>query len=436
MSDTTLRDLVLKRLDADTQPEDEWSALVLAALEGPDELEKLLEGPSVGVTPSPSACHPEAPKAPRDPPCKPLGKPPAGPPAKPRIAFLKAIAVEGFRGIGPKATLDLTPGPGLTLVVGRNGSGKSSFAEALELLLTGETYRWENRSKVWKDGWRNLHHPKAAIAAEFALEGEKGTCTVAREWQDGPDLDAATTWAQVHGKPRTGQEALGWDTPLAAYRPFLSYNELGSMLDEGPSKLYDALSKVLGLDALVDAQATLQQARTTRDKAQKDADQDRKTLLAKLEGTTDERAAKVREALGKKDWGLDALEAVLAGSPTTRRAGQRDLSPPAPVRPPAPRPRAGEGGHESPEGRREAPASRRPDRGGEVRAARHPPRPRPPLPQSPRRRPLPRLREGEGARQRLAPEEGPGSRRPETGRERSHRSEKGPRRRSGHGCRS
>jgi hypothetical protein len=28
--DTTLRDLVLKRLEADTQPEDEWSALVLA----------------------------------------------------------------------------------------------------------------------------------------------------------------------------------------------------------------------------------------------------------------------------------------------------------------------------------------------------------------------------------------------------------------------
>jgi hypothetical protein len=28
MSDTTLRDLVLKRLEADTRPEDEWSALV------------------------------------------------------------------------------------------------------------------------------------------------------------------------------------------------------------------------------------------------------------------------------------------------------------------------------------------------------------------------------------------------------------------------
>ena len=54
MSDTTLRDLVLKRLDADTKPEDEWPALVLAALEGPAELEKLLEGPSGGSARAPS----------------------------------------------------------------------------------------------------------------------------------------------------------------------------------------------------------------------------------------------------------------------------------------------------------------------------------------------------------------------------------------------
>ena len=43
MPDTALRDLVLKRLDADTQPDDAWSALVLAALDGPSELDKLLE---------------------------------------------------------------------------------------------------------------------------------------------------------------------------------------------------------------------------------------------------------------------------------------------------------------------------------------------------------------------------------------------------------
>jgi hypothetical protein len=51
----------------------------------------------------------------------------------PKAAFLRRLTAQGFRGIGPQATLDLTPGPGLTLVVGRNGSGKSSFAEGLHL---------------------------------------------------------------------------------------------------------------------------------------------------------------------------------------------------------------------------------------------------------------------------------------------------------------
>ena len=72
-------------------------------------------------------------------------------------AYLKAITVQGFRGISPKITLTLQPGPGLTVVTGRNGSGKSSFAEAAELALTGENKRWSDRTAMWKDGWRNLH---------------------------------------------------------------------------------------------------------------------------------------------------------------------------------------------------------------------------------------------------------------------------------------
>ena len=40
--DSTGRDLVLARLEKDTGPDDEWSALVLAALESPDDLGHLL----------------------------------------------------------------------------------------------------------------------------------------------------------------------------------------------------------------------------------------------------------------------------------------------------------------------------------------------------------------------------------------------------------
>ncbi|MEA2826408.1 MAG: hypothetical protein QOG43_847, partial [Actinomycetota bacterium] len=40
-------------------------------------------------------------------------------------------------------------------MAGRNGSGKSSLAEAFEILLTGENQRWAGRkAKVWQDGWR------------------------------------------------------------------------------------------------------------------------------------------------------------------------------------------------------------------------------------------------------------------------------------------
>lgn len=48
--------------------------------------------------------------------------------ADPAGAYLGAITVQGFRGIGEQRRLDLVPGPGLTIVLGRNGSGKSSFA--------------------------------------------------------------------------------------------------------------------------------------------------------------------------------------------------------------------------------------------------------------------------------------------------------------------
>ena len=103
MSDTTLRDLVLARLEKDTQPEDEWSALVLAALEGPDELGQLLDdGGSAPAKPLGKG----APKQPE-------GGGAAGTalPPTPRTAFLRSITAQAFRGIGPEALTQETPPP-------------------------------------------------------------------------------------------------------------------------------------------------------------------------------------------------------------------------------------------------------------------------------------------------------------------------------------
>lgn len=68
----------------------------------------------------------------------------------------------------------MTPGPGLTVVCGRNGSGKSSFAEAFEVLLTGQIRRLDDRTAVWKSTWRCLHGGDSQVSAELLLEGTRG----------------------------------------------------------------------------------------------------------------------------------------------------------------------------------------------------------------------------------------------------------------------
>jgi len=118
-------------------------------------------------------------------------------------AYLRSLTVKGFRGIGPAAILEVSPGPGLTLVVGRNGSGKSSFAEALEVLLTGTLMRWAPPAPVVvKEGWRSKHASgDAEISAEFLIEGSGGA-TVARTWASGADLASSTAWLQRAGEKR------------------------------------------------------------------------------------------------------------------------------------------------------------------------------------------------------------------------------------------
>jgi len=287
-----LRRLVHDRLSVQGLLQKNWSSLVLAACDGRDAVETTLLNAQTAAKPSAQGATKHA------------------------GAYLTSLTVQGFRGIGPKQILTFTPGPGLSIVIGRNGSGKSSFAEALEVLFTGDSKRWSDRSKIWKEGWRSLHqaHP-AGIEAEVLLEGQ-GPAKVVCAWDDGAALEAQKVFVQPKGKPKTSLQALGWKEALVSYRPFLSYNELGSMLDEGPSKLYDALSLVLGLEDLVNAQAALAKSRLDRQQALDAADQEREAqvelLKALLEKEADDRASVCLDALTSKSWGFDAVEAVLA----------------------------------------------------------------------------------------------------------------------------
>lgn len=187
------------------------------------------------------------------------GAPAVTTPPQPAGAYLQSLTVSGFRGIGQAATLAVTPSPGLTLVVGRNGSGKSSFAEALEVLLTGNLRRWEKLPAVWRQGWRSVHNPDhVQITAEFLVEGT-GHAVAQRTWPTGADFTRASVSVQVAGEKQAGIERLGWSTALADYRPFLSHSELEAFFGS-PSGLNELLVSVLGLEDLAVAATRLAQA--------------------------------------------------------------------------------------------------------------------------------------------------------------------------------
>ena len=233
---------------------------------------------------------------------------------QPQRAYLAAIAVEGFRGIGPHAELQLKPAPGLTVVAGRNGSGKSSFAEAVEMLLTGENSRWADRPADWQSGWRNLHaaaERPTTIEARFAIDGQPGEVPVRRWWDAGATAASASAAAVIRNAGKEGDAlgTLGWDAALASFRPFLPHSEVGSSVAQAPSNLYDAMYAVLGLQDVAEAHQRLRQIRLAGDKSAKELSTEHAQLLEGLDRyEEDPRATPLRNAMNETLLDPDEIE--------------------------------------------------------------------------------------------------------------------------------
>lgn len=288
-----------QRIDDDATLDDAVGLLVLAALEGESELDEYLESGTPtrrdGVSEADTTVDPAT------------------------GAFLRSVEVTGFRGIGPSVTLPLEPLPGLTVVAGRNGSGKSSLAEGLEVVLTGGTYRWKNKkSTQWSERWRNVHHERATEVAVELVEQGTGPIRMLTRWPtEATEVDQHSTTAQrtVNGTKGPVQEAatLGWGPALETYRPMLSYDELGGLLEAGPSELYDAIAKVLGTEQLADALTRIKSRRSQLSAPQKDAAAQRRTLQAQAAALADERAEAVAALLKKTSPDTTSVRGLATG---------------------------------------------------------------------------------------------------------------------------
>ncbi|KAA1419200.1 AAA family ATPase [Nocardioides humilatus] len=307
---------VWDQLDADDSIEDDAKFLVLASLGGDTELDEQL---STGVKASRGADTHDA-----------NAHVPAG-------IFLSSIEVQGFRGIGPKTKVQFAPKPGLTIIAGRNGSGKSSIAEAFELVLTGGTYRWKQKSAQWKEHWRNLHAGDPASIRVDVIEEDEGPIAITSTWAaDATDVDARTVKSQRHGeKQEDGLGHLGWQRPLDLFRPILSYDELGGLLEGKPSELYDALANVLGVGQLGDALKRIQVRLKDAKAPATDLNNRRRDLQARAADLDDERAAAAAALLKKTVPDVAALRSLATGGtvvdkgPLPRLRGLKDIAPPS-----------------------------------------------------------------------------------------------------------
>ena len=287
-TDDPLISEVLDQLDADARATGVVESLVLGALLG--QLDDVIDG---AVVQRPAAVAETA---------------------QPQVcAYLESISATGFRGIGPTCELRLQPGPGLTLVVGRNGSGKSSIAEAAEFALTGDSLRWSGKTVDWKNGWRNLHaSAEPEIAVGLRVEGEREPRTVRVRWGTSK-LDSAETLVTVPGGGRHSLDSLGWSSAVTTFRPFLSYQELSSIIEGRPVDRFRALAPMLGMESLEDPVESLRQARLAAEKQQKEAKQRVASALIILQDSLDERARAAREAL-TGEWSLDEIEGLVRGA--------------------------------------------------------------------------------------------------------------------------
>ena len=278
----SIETIVNKRLDLDDDLNDDAKLYVMAALDG--TLDEVIEDGN------------EREQTPR-----------SDTPQTPAGAYLRRVSVTGFRGIGPPADLEVVSGPGLTLVVGANGTGKSSFAEGLEFLLTGRNSRWQDKSAEWRHGWRNLHaQAPPELQAVFAVEGATEDTVVTRRW---PSADAR----QIDDHTLEGLDALEWESALDTHRPFLSYDQLNDIVEKGPSARFDAMAAGLGLERLTEAREQLRTQRLDDRRAYSEARQEHDALLAELRTLDHERANTVRVALKDEPWDIDVIPRVLEG---------------------------------------------------------------------------------------------------------------------------
>ena len=209
--------------------------------------------------------------------------------------FLRSINFKDFRTFGDFEA-QIVPGPGLTLLVGTNGLGKSSFFDALEWGLTGEVRRFKSYMRLADEGKYLTRRGATPGAHAVRLQFNNDGAAIARG--PGAQPEAADVISLLK-KPTWAAEVQDVATYLA-FTHFLGQAAQQRFTSRDRDEQWASLRGPSGIDRLDDVRRGLrgratEMAFNRRITRETKAIEDAERLLAEWRDLVT-RAARLREA--------------------------------------------------------------------------------------------------------------------------------------------
>jgi len=143
--------------------------------------------------------------------------------------YMTGIRVKGYQGIGdgPFLAIDLDPTPGITVIHGANGSGKSSIADAIETALQGRIREPALDGRGGNEPiWEREHCGRDAQEAIVELTLRSGSDTLVIQCcLDQSGQTTRWTARRIAGGTELDIDLseTGWMSAVSGYRPVFSY---------------------------------------------------------------------------------------------------------------------------------------------------------------------------------------------------------------------
>ena len=157
--------------------------------------------------------------------------------------YLSEVMLSDFRTYGPESKINLTPGPGLTVLCGMNGLGKTGFFDGVEWALTGDVRRLRTR------GVDNIEKCLGRI-------GRSAPYAVELTFNSGAKL------GRRESTPQDSLEVIGllkdpqWIPPIQSVATYLRLTHLLAQsgqqrfVDAGPDRQWELLKGAAGVDRI------------------------------------------------------------------------------------------------------------------------------------------------------------------------------------------